>query len=193
MTEAGEVAAWLARAPQVPSQWFRHDSRLHGVRHAQRVHIYAQRLTALLGWGEDDTRLVLRAALLHDIGRRHDGEDPRHGAASASRARRLGLVAGLTRSESCLVLFAVTYHSRPDRTAVSELDEWSARRSDGRDAGVPQDPCRALRILWLLKDADALDRVRLGRWEAADPRQLRHPETELLLPFADELYATLGP
>jgi hypothetical protein len=50
-----------------------------------------------------------------------------------------------------------------------------------------------LRILWLLKDADALDRVRLPRWERADPRRLRHPEAERLLPFAEKLYAALRP
>ena len=49
-------------------------------------------------------------------------------------------------------------------------------------------PERALRILWLLKDADALDRVRLHAWEEADPAMLRHPQTAALLPFADELY-----
>ncbi len=76
---------------------------------------------------------------------------------------------------------------------MSELDERSAERSDGRHAGAPLHPRRALSILWLLKDADALDRVRLGGREAADPHQLRHPETGLLLPFADRLYAVLGP
>ena len=53
------------------------------------------------------------------------------------------------------------------------------------------DPEQALRILWLLKDADALDRVRLGPWEAADPRLLRHPETAAHLAFAAALYAIL--
>lgn len=198
MTEAGEVASWAARAPRVPPGWFAHDSRLHGVHHTQRVHIHAQRLAELLSLHADDSRLVLRAALLHDIGRRHDGWDPRHGAASAWRARRQGLVADLTRAQSALVLFAVRYHSCPDGTAVSVVDEWSAKQKNALDdSAAPEfgaaDPGRALRILWLLKDADALDRVRLGPWEAADPAQLRHAETVCLLPFAEELYAVLGP
>ena len=54
------------------------------------------------------------------------------------------------------------------------------------------DPERALRVLWLLKDADALDRVRLGFGECADPRQLRHAETIELIPFASALYAVLA-
>ena len=54
------------------------------------------------------------------------------------------------------------------------------------------EPERALRVLWLLKDADALDRVRLGFGECADPRQLRHRETIALIPFASALYAVLA-
>jgi HD superfamily phosphodiesterase len=177
-----DVAAWVARAPDVPREWFRRDSRLHGVRHIQRVHIHAQRLCELLECDEADARPALRAALVHDIGRRHDGVDPWHGASSAVRAERLGLVADLAPDEAALVRFAVTYHSRSDARARAREDE-----VDGVEAG------RALRILWLLKDADALDRVRLGSWESADPRMLRHPQTELLRPFADDLFAALGP
>jgi hypothetical protein len=55
-----------------------------------------------------------------------------------------------------------------------------------------RDPERALRVLWLLKDADALDRVRLGLGECADPRQLRHAATVDLIPFAGALYAVLA-
>jgi hypothetical protein len=44
-----------------------------------------------LRWDDADTRLVLTAALWHDIGRTNDGEDPRHGAQSAARVLELGL------------------------------------------------------------------------------------------------------
>ncbi len=185
-----DIAAWIARAPRVPPEWFRHESRLHGVGHTQRVHIHTQRLAEVLDWRDDDTRLALRSALLHDIGRWHDGLDPWHGASSATRAERLGLADDLSRAEADLVLFAVKYHSRSDERAVATLDRWAARQGRGGDAdGL--DPYRALRVLWLLKDADALDRVRLPLDEGADPRLLRHPETIALMPFAEELYAAL--
>ena len=54
------------------------------------------------------------------------------------------------------------------------------------------EPERALRILWLLKDANALDGARLEPWGAADPTQLRHPQTMALLPFACDLFGALG-
>lgn len=193
MTADPEVASWVARAPRVSSAWFRHDSRLHGVAHTQRVHIHTQRLAEMLGWADDDARLALRAALLHDIGRWHDGVDPWHGASSATRAEQCGLVADLRQAESDVVLFAVKYHSRSDKRAVASLDEWSVQRGDEGDEEDRPDPYRALRVLWLLKDADALDRVRLPFNEGADPNMLRHPEAVGLLPFAEELFAALKP
>jgi len=177
--DTADAVAWLARAPQVPAAWFLHPSALHGVRHTQRVHIHAQRLTRALSWAEADARLVLRAALWHDIGRTHDGWDPRHGFGGAARAVELGLTQGLPAADREIVLYAVRYHCRPD-----EEGEAMAERQ--------QSPPRALSLLRLLKDADALDRVRLAPWEAADPKQLRHAETVAMLAFAKELYRASG-
>jgi hypothetical protein len=49
----------------------------------------------------------------------------------------------------------------------------------------------ALPLLWLLKDADALDRVRLGGEDAVDPAYLRHPAAAGFIDFAWELYALI--
>jgi HD superfamily phosphodiesterase len=177
-----EAEDWARLAPRVPEEWFARPSRLHGVTHTQRVHVHVQRLTAALGRHGGDAALALRAALWHDIGRTHDGVDDAHGARSAARAERLGLNRGLAPADGEAVLFAVRFHSLPDHAA----------RASAGDASLPGDE-RALRVLWLLKDADALDRVRLG--EQADPDVLRHDEARRLLElrFADILYAVLGP
>ena len=163
------------------------------------MHIHAQRLTSELRWGDADVRLVLSAALWHDIGRTNDGEDPRHGAQSAARALRLGLLEALPTAEADLVLFALVHHCLDDEDAEDGVTWWHAARLRGAarrpgdespadEARRLAEPERALRILWLLKDADALDRVRLHPWEAADPARLRHPQTAALLQFAEELY-----
>ncbi len=165
--------------------WFLRTSSLHGVRHTQRVHIHAQRLTSELGWGGPDVRLALTAALWHDIGRTNDDVDPSHGAASATRAVALGLADDLAAAEGEAVLFAIHCHSLSDQAAVERAERLSL-------ALRLAEPERALRILWLLKDADALDRVRLADFEAADPAQLRRPEAVALIPFAAELYRTVG-
>ena len=170
-----EAASWLRRhltatealqlrdtppPPQLPEQWFLRRSPVHGVAHAQRVHMHAARLAALQGWPAADTRLVLAAALWHDIGRRHDGVEPSHGEAGVARLRALGLADELARSDATIVYFAIRHHCLRD-----ECGERAARH-------LP-DPERALCVFWLLKDADGLDRVRLG--EEPDPGQLRSP------------------
>jgi len=176
----GDAKAWRALAPKVPVEWFAvPPSWTHGVRHTQRVHIHAQRLTTELGWAESDRRLALAAALWHDIGRRHDGKEPEHGANSAKHALKLGLPGALAPDDAELALFAVTFHSLHDE--------------EGRRAarGLAQ-PERALGLLWMLKDADALDRVRLGgRW-AIRTRELRFLFTPRHIGFADELLRVFG-
>lgn len=193
-----DAAAWTARAPRVPEEWFVRDmarnfgrgSSLHGVNHTQRVHIHAQRLTRELGWAELDAQLAFKAALWHDIGRTSDGEDDGHGAQSAARAAQLGLTEALAPADAGAVLFAVFFHCLPDETAREEAPRWHRQRGEPGAGRLP-DPEQALRILWLLKDADALDRVRLGPWEAADPRQFRHPEAAAHVPFAAALFDLL--
>jgi HD superfamily phosphodiesterase len=183
-----EARARVAGRPEVAERWFLHFSRLHGVTHTQRVHIHAMRLLELLAWSRADGELVLRAALWHDIGRRGDGVEPEHGANSAARADELGLTAALAPADAAVVRFAILRHSLSDRGAPGLAWELAGCEDEARRLAEPE---RALRVLWLLKDADALDRVRLGFGECADPRQLRHAETIGLIPFAAALYAEL--
>ena len=155
------------------------------MRHTQRVHIHAQRLTEQLEWDRADRDLVLCAALWHDIGRTGDGVDPGHGWDSVARADGLGLTAALADEDAAVLRFAIERHSLSDRGAAESAEEL-AGASDG--ACRLDDPQRALRVLWLLKDADALDRIRIGFGERADPRQLRHHQTIELIGFAEALY-----
>jgi len=170
--------AWMHSAPHVPAEWFNHASHLHTVRHTQRVHIHAQRLLRALAWPDEDAELALSAALWHDIGRTDDSWDPDHGALSARRAVALGLTGALTEAQAGVVLFAVRFHSLGDLAGEEQ-------------APFETDPARALGILRLLKDADALDRVRLADWEGPDPAQLRNSEAIDMIPFARELYLAL--
>jgi HD superfamily phosphodiesterase len=183
-----EAALWAARAPQVDQHWFRRWSSLHGVRHTQRVHIHAQRLTEGLEWPAADQALALHAALWHDIGRLGDGVEPGHGAGSVERADELGLTAALPDEDAAIVRFAIMRHSLPDSGALEHAEGLAAA---GAPAQRLADPARALRVLWMLKDADALDRIRLGFGEQADRRQLRNPRSVQLIGFAEALYLTL--
>jgi HD superfamily phosphodiesterase len=183
-----DAASWATRAPRVPERWFRHHSHLHGVLHTQRVHIHAQRLIGQLGWPRADRELALSAALWHDIGREGDGVEPSHGLAGVARADELGLTAGLAGADAAVARFAIERHSLSDGGAERHAAELAAATDPARRLAEPE---RALRVLWLLKDADALDRVRLGFGERADPRQLRHAQTIQFIDFAEALYRAL--
>jgi hypothetical protein len=186
--EDDSVARWAERAPDVRDDWFRRRSDLHGVRHTQRVHIHAQRLVEALGWPPGDAELVLHAALWHDIGRLGDGVEPGHGAGSVERADELALTSVLAQRDAAVVRFAILRHSLPDEGALEHAEGLAAASDPTRRLA---EPGRALRVLWLLKDADALDRIRLGSGERPDPRQLRNEATAASLDFAEALYLAL--
>lgn len=132
--------------------------------------------------------MVLNAALWHDIGRETDGIEPRHGERSVLEADRLRLTATLQPADAAVVRFAIHRHSLPDRGSAAWAAELAKHPHESLRLAEPE---RALRVLWLLKDADALDRIRLGFGECADPGQLRHAAAVPQIPFAAELFTVL--
>ena len=156
----------LPLASLVPAvELFAHPSTLHGQAHVSRVMVHAFRLLEATGWPEEAPRLWA-AVYLHDIARTHDGRCYRHGGDAMKRfetlpqVRELFAQGGVTDSDYALIHTAVVHHSLPN-----ELDRdhphW--------------------RLTSLLKDADGLDRVRLGD---LDPRRLRNPQARDMIPFA---------
>lgn len=109
------------------------------------------------------------AAYIHDLSREHDGYCTQHGAWSAEK--KLPVYTpffqslGLNEGHLEVIRVAVTKHSEPD-----ELD--------------PDHP--AYLVTAMLKDADALDRIRLGA-NRLDVSYLRFRESHLLLPLARKL------
>jgi len=108
---------------------------------------------------------------LHDLARTHDGTCHRHGADAWARLATLGDVralfarAGVNAADNQAIEAAVTIHCK----------------------GEPQGDHPHRRLMALLKDADGLDRVRLGD---LDPRYFRHPQTPGMVGFAERLYET---
>ena len=105
------------------------------------------------------------------MGRTFDGFDIYHGARSALRLERL---TGQTGEPLKQLQAAVTAHSRPDRDMASVVASFQ-----------PADLERAMALTRLLKDADNLDRVRLGD---LNPRFLRHESARSLAGFARRLF-----
>jgi HD superfamily phosphodiesterase len=141
--------------------WFHKPDGIHGVSHTRRVSVHARVIAQAVGVSRWQLEALTRAALWHDIGRVHDGVDPSHGVRSHYKVLSLGLHDGLDDRLCKAVFFAVEQHCTTERYVPAE----AARLGDDAEP--------ALHVWRILKDADGLDRVRLGgRW-ACDPAQLR--------------------
>jgi hypothetical protein len=145
--------------------WFlmQPPSDLHGPGHIARVMVWASILSRQTEWFPQ----AVWAAACHDLRRRDDGSDPGHGfRAGAWVRRKLPLLLGRALDGLELVASACDWHVCEDDEA-----EWDHP------------------VLWLLKDADGLDRVRLYD---LDPGYLRLPGTRDWIRQAQALYeATL--
>ena len=144
-----------------------YKSHIHGSGHIHRVLFFA----AVIGWMEDlDEAMVrqyFRAASYHDVGRTFDGYDLYHGARSALRLEAL---TGQTGENLGELKAAVTAHARPDSDMETILRSFH-----------PADLDRTRELTRLLKDADNLDRTRLGDLKT---KFLRHESAKALGEFA---------
>ena len=155
----------LAPSPDL----FTHTSTLHGQAHVSRVMVHAFRLIEATGFTEEAPRLWA-AVYLHDLARTHDNRCYRHGGDAMKKFRSLIEVralfsrGGVMADDYDAIKTAVVHHCLP-----KELD-----RSHPH-----------WRLTSLLKDADGLDRVRLGDLDA---RYLRNPEAKKMVDFAESLF-----
>ena len=149
-----------------------YKSAVHGSGHINRVIL----LAGLIAWGENlDERLFsqyLIAASYHDVGRYFDGLDLNHGLNSAQKIPGLTHFTGEALKE---IQGAVAAHSQPD----VRLEEMVA-------LFAPKNMPRAIQLARLLKDADNLDRVRLGDLK---PEFIRHESAKKLVNFSWRLFA----
>ena len=151
-----------------PPELFLHRSYLHGQAHVARVLVHALRLIEATG-AEAEAPRLWAAVYLHDIARRHDGGCKRHGADAWAR------LAGLPDVQALLVRGGVRAEDGP------AIEAAVTRHCNGEPS--PGEP--HYRLMALLKDADGLDRVRLGDLR---PEWLRHDEARTMVAFAQQLH-----
>lgn len=152
---------WELDAYRPDPRWYLHDpGGIHGLGHAARVLALANRLARADAAGVD-LEAVRWAAVLHDTRRHNDGRDPGHGQRAVawirSHARTIlpeslpsTASTALTAEQVATIAYAVEWHVPPDHQAPGMTPE-----------------------LRCLKDADGLDRVRLGVLGDLDVRYLR--------------------
>jgi uncharacterized protein len=142
-------------------------SDIHGVSHVFNV-MYN---VLLLGNELNDiknTKIAFCGAYIHDLSRRNDGFCQIHGALSVKenfkKYEELFLSTGLEKSDLSAIKTASTQHS-----LLTELDKNH----------------KHYKSTALLKDADALDRIRL---DCLNPDYLRYNETHNLIKKSEDLY-----
>jgi hypothetical protein len=148
---------------------FDHPSDLHGINHTYRVMALGWYLSLESGH-EALAGAVLAAAFVHDMARKHDGYCTEHGRWAAEKKlslfEPLFLQHGIQPEFLDRIHTAIVYHSL-------------------REELKPEHP--AFLLTSILKDADALDRIRLGP-ENLDPRYLRLKESHAMIEPAKQLY-----
>ncbi len=149
--------------------YFDHPSLIHGINHTYRVMFHVLRIGKATGLVRE-TLQAWCAAFVHDMARKHDGYCTEHGLWSAQRKfpqfKPLFVSAGVDAQGLEAIRLAVVNHSQRH-----EID--------------PDHPY--YKTVALLKDADALDRIRIGE-NNLKVEYLRFDETHGMVDFAKELY-----
>lgn len=152
-----------------------YESRIHGLGHVERVMLLGAIIAMQQGFSVRETELLLIACSYHDIGRINDKRDEEHGKRSADALAKMGLP-GIGTEELRCIQAAVATHSTHDTQIDSFAEEYH----------VPDeytDFCR--RLCKGLKDADNLDRVRIGD---LDIGHLRFDESKKMKSVAEAIF-----
>ena len=150
-------------------EYFDHHSLLHGINHTFRVMVHVLEIGKAAGLSHEIPEAFC-AAFIHDMGRKHDGWCTAHGQWSATRKlplfKDLFLEIGIDQNGLKNIQAAATFHSQHYE---------------------PESSHPAYKTIALLKDADALDRIRISE-DDLRPELLRYPESHLLIGFARNLF-----
>lgn len=153
-------------SPLIREELFNHPKLGHGTAHSRRVLYLALEIAEFQNLTDQEYKILALACCYHDIGRTHGEIESEHGELSARKVLSLGLLDKhrLSKEDEELVLLLIKMHSLSDN------------EFKGHD--------RELILYKILKDADALDRVRFCD---LDPKYLRLPTSSNLIKTAKNL------
>lgn len=159
----------------VKEQFFIEDS-IHGISHNERVVLLACYIGIKEGLNDEELRLVLEASKYHDIGRGFEGN---HGQTSATIIERnRDYIFPNLNDEEINIIKALCHGHSVDDKKYEEI----ARLYEIKDVQ------NFKRLLDIVKDADALDRVRLPRFGGLDERYLRTEISKEIIDISRELF-----
>ncbi|MDD0824041.1 HD domain-containing protein [Mannheimia sp. AT1] len=156
---------------------FNIESKLHGVVHSSRVLLYAVILGYRLNLNEQELDTLCWSATFHDSYRYDDGADIGHGERASTYYRQYCQQHQLAVNEIAICLMKC--HDRVDDFGIQYITKH-----------LPND-AEAIRLYKIFKDADGLDRFRLGE-QYFNPAYLRTSEAKQLVNFAQNIVANTG-
>ena len=129
---------------------FNDPGGIHGLRHTRRVYILVNIIADKENMNEKHRKILTYCALYHDVGRIDNGIGYEHGIKSYVKVKENNLInSDYEYLET--VKFIIENHN--------EKDTWSIRNIDNYNV---QDKEETIYLYKALKDADNLDRVRIG-------------------------------
>ncbi len=170
----GIIARYFFYVGQIKNTWFHNPQGIHALSHTKRVLLLVLILAYLENCSEQDTQLLCQAAIYHDIGRKTDGYDTKHGFTSYRKVIDKGLADTVPPEYLETLRFIIENHAVADRSAWKRLDKYQLEDMD-----------RCLQLYNIFKDADGLDRVRINDLNSA---YLRTASAQKLLLAAHQLY-----
>lgn len=151
----------------------------HNPGHIERVAIYSSILANLVAKDKKISELAILAAVYHDCGR-VDEMNEKHGDCSAAIARAiLSQLDIYSKEDINLVCAAIDYHD--EDVDILEAISKLVKKYKIKDEEQLQELC------FILKDADALDRMRFMDKYSLDVKYLHYHESLCLLKFASSL------
>ena len=148
------------------------ESEWHTKTHCARVLLLALHIGHQKNLSDEEKNALAMAAVFHDSRRLDDGIDKGHGSRAAEYYKAYCLEHGLPFDEQ--TYYITYYHDQDDSLGLSEIKRASTLND------------RAVLLYQIFKDADALDRFRLGP-DGLDVKFLRTDEARKLVDFAKEL------
>ena len=145
---------------------------IHGIEHAYKVLLITQELGKLEKLSVNQQELLEFCAIFHDIGRVNDYADSTHGIRSIYKLKQNQFF-GLTKFDNELTKYIIENHCITDNIAFHNINNYDFDENE-----------EALYLLKIFKDADNLDRFRIGDF---DPSYLRMLNSHKLIAFAEEL------
>lgn len=151
---------------------------IHDNMHMLRVTVLSQKIALLKGLDKESIFLLDQAAKNHDKGRIDDSHNIGHGQKGAEIYYEYSPYPNEVKNIVCAM---IEYHEKPDSDATKEFifDKYNIplKQREYVDS-----------LCAILKDADALDRIRFTNpYAILDPEKLRTSEAKLLIRYAKDL------